>query len=136
MVRILKLHVTTFLNVHSITVKNQPYECYSRSPCILELGGSHIVGVLFHGKKFLDISSNTNTQNAIIDFLVETKRFDEILFWININETIVLYIFIFKVQFFSLGISLFNLSFFFLFHFQIYWKDKVWWLYFLYYRCV
>ena len=44
---------------------------------ILELGNSHILEVLLQGRKFLDISSNTNTLNATIGFLFETKRFDE-----------------------------------------------------------
>ena len=47
---------------------------------ILEPGDSHIVKVLLHGRKFLDISSNTSILNATIDFLLETKRFDERLF--------------------------------------------------------
>ena len=48
---------------------------------ILELGDSHFVEVLLYGRKFLDISSNTtNILNATIDFLLETKRFDERLF--------------------------------------------------------
>ena len=44
---------------------------------ILELADSHIVEVHLYGRKFLDISSNTNILNAPIDFLLETKRFDE-----------------------------------------------------------
>ena len=44
---------------------------------ILELDDSHIVEVLFHGRKFLDISSNTKVLNATIDLLLETKKFDE-----------------------------------------------------------
>ena len=47
---------------------------------ILELAESHIVEVLLYGRKFLDISSNTNILNATTDFLFETKRFDERLF--------------------------------------------------------
>ena len=47
---------------------------------ILELADSHIVEVLLYGRKFLDISSNANILNATIDFLLETKRFDERLF--------------------------------------------------------
>ena len=47
---------------------------------ILELTDSHIVEVLLYGRKFLDISSNTNILNATIDFLLETKRFGKILF--------------------------------------------------------
>ena len=47
---------------------------------ILELTDSHIVEVLLYGRKFLDISSNTNILNATIDVLLETKRFDERLF--------------------------------------------------------
>ena len=47
---------------------------------ILKLGDSDDVEVLRHGRKFLDISSNTNILNATIDFLLETKRFDERLF--------------------------------------------------------
>ena len=45
--------------------------------CILELTNSHFVEVLYHGRKFLDISSNNNILNATIDFLLKTKRFDE-----------------------------------------------------------
>ena len=41
---------------------------------ILELADSHIFEVLLYGRKFLDISSNTNILNAT------TKRFDERLF--------------------------------------------------------
>ena len=47
---------------------------------ILELTDSHIVEVLLYGRKFLDISSNTNILNTTIDFLLETKRFEERLF--------------------------------------------------------
>ena len=47
---------------------------------ILELTDSHIVEVLLYGRKFIDISSNTNILKATIDFLLETKRFDERLF--------------------------------------------------------
>ena len=47
---------------------------------ILELTDSHIVEVLLYGRKLLDISSNTNILNATIDFLLETKRFEERLF--------------------------------------------------------
>ena len=47
---------------------------------ILDLIDSHIDEVLLYGRKFLDISSNTNTLNATIDFLLETKRFDERIF--------------------------------------------------------
>ena len=47
---------------------------------ILELTDSHIVEVLLYEKNFLDILSNTNILNATIDFLLETKRFDESLF--------------------------------------------------------
>ena len=47
---------------------------------ILELADSHIVEILLYGRKFLHISSNTNILNATIDFLLETKRFDERLF--------------------------------------------------------
>ena len=47
---------------------------------ILELTDSHIVEVLLYGRKFLDISSNTNILNTTTDFLLETKRFDERLF--------------------------------------------------------
>ena len=47
---------------------------------ILELSHSHIVEVLVYGRKFLDISSNSNILNATIDFLLETKKFDERLF--------------------------------------------------------
>ena len=38
---------------------------------------NHIVEILLHGRKFLDISSSTNILNANIDFLLKTKRFDE-----------------------------------------------------------
>ena len=38
---------------------------------ILELSDSLIVEVFLHGRKFLDISSNTNILNAAIDFLLE-----------------------------------------------------------------
>ena len=44
---------------------------------ILELTDSHIVEVLLYGGKFLDISSNISILNTTIDFLLETKRFDE-----------------------------------------------------------
>ena len=47
---------------------------------IFELTDSHIVEVLLYEKIFLDILSNTNILNATIDFLLETKRFDESLF--------------------------------------------------------
>ena len=47
---------------------------------VLELGDSHIAEVFLYGRKFLDISSNTNILNATIEFLHETKRFDERLF--------------------------------------------------------
>ena len=47
---------------------------------ILELTDSHIVEVLLYGRKFIDISSNANILKATIDFLLETKRFDERLF--------------------------------------------------------
>ena len=47
---------------------------------ILELVDSRIVEVILYGRKFLDISSNTNILNATIDFLLETNRFDERLF--------------------------------------------------------
>ena len=47
---------------------------------ILELNDSHIVEVLLYEIKFLDISSNTSTLNATIDFLLKTKRFDKRLF--------------------------------------------------------
>ena len=47
---------------------------------ILDLSDPHIVVVLLHGKKLLDISSNTNILHATIDFLLEAKRFDENIF--------------------------------------------------------
>ena len=47
---------------------------------IFELTDSHIVEVLLYEKIFLDILSNTNILNATIDFLLESKRFDESLF--------------------------------------------------------
>ena len=47
---------------------------------ILELADSRIVEVLLYGRKWLDISSNNNILDATIDFLLETKRFDEGLF--------------------------------------------------------
>ena len=43
----------------------------------LDLCDSHTVKVLLHGRKILDISSNTNVLNATIDFLLKTKSFDE-----------------------------------------------------------
>ena len=43
----------------------------------LDLCDSHTVEVLLHGRKFLDISCNTNILNATIDFLLKTKSFDE-----------------------------------------------------------
>ena len=46
---------------------------------IVKLGDSHIVEVL-HGRKFWDISSNTSILNATIEFLLETKRYEERLF--------------------------------------------------------
>ena len=49
---------------------------------MLELGDSQIVKVLFHGRKFLDISSNTNILNTTIDILPETKSFDEKLIYL------------------------------------------------------
>ena len=36
---------------------------------ILKLSDSRIVGVLLHGRKFLDISSDSNILNATMDFL-------------------------------------------------------------------
>ena len=50
---------------------------------IFELTDSHIVEVLLYEKIFLDILSNTNILNATIDFLLESKRFDESLFQIK-----------------------------------------------------
>ena len=47
---------------------------------ILELNHSHIGEVLLHGRKFLDIPSNTNILNPTLDFLLKIKRFDERLF--------------------------------------------------------
>ena len=47
---------------------------------ILELNHSHIAEVLLHGRKFLDIPSNTNILNPTLDFLLKIKRFDERLF--------------------------------------------------------
>ena len=47
---------------------------------ILELGDSHIVEVILHGRKLLGISVNSNILNATIHFLLETKRFEERLF--------------------------------------------------------
>ena len=47
---------------------------------ILKVSDSHIVEGLLHGRKFLDISSNTNMLNATIDVPLKTKRFDESLF--------------------------------------------------------
>ena len=44
---------------------------------ILELAESHIVEVLLYGRKFLDISSNTNILNATTDFLLQTKKYYE-----------------------------------------------------------
>ena len=44
---------------------------------ILDFTDSHIVEVLLYGRKFLDISCNTSILNTTIDFLLETKRFDE-----------------------------------------------------------
>ena len=46
---------------------------------IVKLGDPHIVEVL-HGRKFRDISSNTSILNATIEFLLETKRYEERLF--------------------------------------------------------
>ena len=47
---------------------------------ILDLSDPHIVVVLLHGRKLLDISSNTNILHATIDFLLEAKSFDEKFF--------------------------------------------------------
>ena len=47
---------------------------------ILELGDFHIVEALLYRRKFLDISSNINILNVTMDFLLETRRFDERLF--------------------------------------------------------
>ena len=44
---------------------------------ISELSNSHKSEVLFDGRKFSDISSNTIVMNDIIDFLLKAKRFDE-----------------------------------------------------------
>ena len=44
---------------------------------ILELGDSKIVEVILHGRKSLDISTNTNILNATIFFYLETKGFDD-----------------------------------------------------------
>lgn len=44
---------------------------------ILELGDSKIVEVILHGRKSLDISTNTNILNATIFFFLETKGFDD-----------------------------------------------------------
>ena len=42
---------------------------------ILEFGASHFVEILLHGRKVLDILSNTNILNATIDFLIKGKKF-------------------------------------------------------------
>ena len=63
---------------------------------IFEISDSQIVDVLFHGEKFLDISSNKNIMNVTMDFLLKTKRFDEICFKVKTNETMASYIFIFR----------------------------------------
>ena len=47
---------------------------------IFELTDFNTVEVILYGRKFLYISSNTNVVNTTIDFLLETKRFDERLF--------------------------------------------------------
>ena len=47
---------------------------------VLDLSDPHIVEVILHGRKLLDISSNTNILHATIDFLLEAKSFDEKIF--------------------------------------------------------
>ena len=47
---------------------------------VLEVVDSHIVDVLLHQRKSLDISRNTNVLNPTIGSLFETKRFDKIIF--------------------------------------------------------
>ena len=78
----MKVCVTIFVTFHSITnerlVLRNDIQGIDNS--ILELSDSHIVQVLLHGRKCLDILSNTNTLNATIDFLLKTKSFDERLF--------------------------------------------------------
>ena len=104
--RILKVCVTIFFTFHSITnerlVLRNDIQGIDNS--ILELSDSHIVQVLLHGRKCLDILSNTNTLNATIDFLLKTKRFDERFLKVKISQTMASYIFIFQV---FLGISQF-----------------------------
>ena len=51
---------------------------------ILELVDFNIVEVLLYGRKFLDISSNTNILNATIDFLLE-KGLTKDCFKVKIN---------------------------------------------------
>ena len=62
------LHCSLYTN-ERLALLNVIQDIYNS---ILELDNSHILEVLLQGRKFLDISSNTN-----IGFLFETKRFDE-----------------------------------------------------------
>ena len=50
---------------------------FLKSVFSLELRDLHIVKLLVHGRKFLDVSSNTNILNATINFSLETEIFDE-----------------------------------------------------------
>ena len=95
--------VTNFFTTHSLLINERIAllnDIQGINNSISELSDSHIVQVLLHGRKFLDISSNTNIVNATVEFLLKIKRFDERLFKVKINETMAFYIFIFKFNFF------------------------------------
>ena len=95
--------VTNFFTTHSLLINERIAllnDIQGINNSISELSDSHIVQVLLHRRKFLDISSNTNIVNATVEFLLKIKRFDERLFKVKINETMAFYIFIFKFNFF------------------------------------
>lgn len=55
------------------------------------------IEVLFHGRKFSDISSNTKILNATTDFLLETTSSAKDLFEVNINGAVTSYICVFTI---------------------------------------
>ena len=67
---------------------------------ISELGHSHIVEVLLYGRKFLDISSNTNILNATIFFFLKTKDLTKDYFKVKTTGAMTSYIVSFNFNFF------------------------------------
>ena len=80
-VKILKLHLITFFTVQTIYKR---MALLNTVRCILDFNNAQLTEIPLYDKENLENMNNTSILNAIIKYLIKTKRFDVSCYFANV----------------------------------------------------